>query len=463
MKDIIYASAKSIAKAIKEKEVSSYEVVESCLKQIKKVNPKINAVVCMDEEKALSEAKKADAEQSKGHIRGPLHGVPMTIKDNLDTAGMVTTGGTKGRVSFIPKVDATVVSRLREAGAILVGKTNTPELTLAYETDNLIYGRTNNPYDLSRTSGGSSGGASAILAAGGIPFDIGSDTGGSIRLPSHFCGTAGIRPTSGRVPRTGHIIPPGGTIDCLTQIGPMSRYVEDLVLILPIISGVDWKDPAIIPMPLGNPDDVDISKLRVAFHTDNGIATPTKEIQEAVKSVVDSIANTGASVKETRPSCIEKAPELNAGLNLGDGGVWIKNLLNTYGTIEPHPWIQFILDFAQETRLSLSQFSELFFRLDIFRSQMLSFMESYDVIICPVNATPAISHGSANENFLNFSYTFTYNLTGWPGAVVRVSNTPEGLPIGVQIIARPWREDIAIKVAGYLETVFGGWQKPNIF
>jgi amidase len=226
MNDIVYASAKSIAKAIKEKEISSCEVVEFCLKHIEKVNPKINAVVCIDEEKALLEAKKADDELSKGHIRGPLHGVPMTIKDNLDTAGMVTTGGTKGRESFIPKVDATVVSRLREAGAILVGKTNTPELTLAYETDNLIYGRTNNPYDFSRTSGGSSGGASAILAAGGIPFDIGSDTGGSIRLPSHFCGTAGIRPTSGRVPRTGHIIPPGGTIDALTQIGPMSRMLK---------------------------------------------------------------------------------------------------------------------------------------------------------------------------------------------------------------------------------------------
>ena len=225
MNDIVYASAKSIAKAIKEKEISSCEVVEFCLKHIKKVNPKINAVVCIDEEKAFSEAKKADDELSKGHIRGPLHGVPMTIKDNLDTAGMVTTGGTKGRESFIPKVDATVVSRLREAGAILVGKTNTPELTLAYETDNLIYGRTNNPYDFSRTSGGSSGGASAILAAGGIPFDIGSDTGGSIRLPSHFCGTAGIRPTSGRVPRTGHIIPPGGTIDALTQIGDRKSVV----------------------------------------------------------------------------------------------------------------------------------------------------------------------------------------------------------------------------------------------
>ena len=462
MNDIIYASAKSIAKAIKEKEISSFEVVESCLKQIEKVNPKINAVVCIDEEKALSEAKKADDELSKGHIRGPLHGVPMTIKDNLDTAGMVTTGGTKGRESFIPKVDATVVSRLREAGAILVGKTNTPELTLAYETDNLIYGRTNNPYDFSRTSGGSSGGASAILAAGGIPFDIGSDTGGSIRLPSHFCGTAGIRPTSGRVPRTGHIIPPGGTIDALTQIGPMSRYVEDLVLILPIISGVDWKDPAIVPMHLGNPKNVEISKLRVAFHTDNGIATPTKDIQDAVKSAADSIANAGASVEEKCPSGIEQALELNAGLIIGDGCAWIKNLLDEYGTKECHPWIQQLFNLAQDNKLTLPQFSELFFRLDLFRSQMLSFMASYDVIICPVNSTSAILHGTDGGNYPNFSYTFTYNLTGWPGAVVRVSNTSEGLPIGVQIIAQPWREDVALSVAGYLEGVFGGWQKPDI-
>lgn len=462
MDDLIYASAKTIAGAIAAKEVSSREVLEACLERIERVNPKLNAVVHMDAETARLKAQKADDELAKGHIQGPLHGVPMTIKDNLDTVGMVSTGGTKGRSSFVPKEDATVVGRLRRAGAILIGKTNTPELTLAYETDNLIYGRTNNPYDFSRTSGGSSGGAAAIVAAGGVPFDIGSDTGGSIRLPSHFCGTAGIRPTSGRVPRTGHILPPGGHLDALTQIGPMSRYVEDLVMILPIIAGIDWKDAAIIPMSLGDPDDIDLSKLRIAFHTDNGIATPTADIQTAVKSVADNLADAGASVTEACPDGIEQATELFAGVNVVDGGAGIRMLLNMYGTDEPHPWIQDIIDMAEAGQPSGSQFFELLFNLDGFRNRMLSFMKEYDVIICPVNATPALLHGSAASQMPNFSYTYTYNLTGWPGAVVRVSSTPDGLPIGIQIVARPWREDVALKVAGYLEKVFGGWQKPPI-
>ncbi|ETW91961.1 MAG: hypothetical protein ETSY1_45910, partial [Candidatus Entotheonella factor] len=190
------------------------------------VNPSLNAVIKLSAERALDEARVADQAVLNGGELGPLHGVPMTIKDSLDTAGVVSTGGTKGRESYTPQEDATVVARLREAGAILLGKTNTPELTLAGETNNLIYGQTNNPYDLSRTPGGSSGGAGAIIAAGGSPLDMGSDTGGSIRLPSHFCGIAGIKPTSGRVPRTGHVVPFGlGAVDALTQNGPMARFV----------------------------------------------------------------------------------------------------------------------------------------------------------------------------------------------------------------------------------------------
>ncbi len=386
----------------------------------------------------------------------------MTIKDNLDTRDFVTTGGTKGRKDFVPERDATVVARLRAEGAVLMGKTNTPELTLAFETDNLIYGRTNNPYDLSRTSGGSSGGAAAIIAAGGSPFDIGSDTGGSIRLPSHFCGITGIRPTSGRVPRTGHILPPGGVMDAWTQIGPMARYVEDLALILPAISGIDWHDPAIVPMVMGDPNDVDLKGLRVAYHTDNGIMSPTSEIKSAVESAAKALNDAGVHVVEAHPSGIDQTFELFMGLMVGDGGAGIQMLLQLYGTDEPHPWLQGMIAQAEESRMTTAEYCGLLFKLDLFRSQMLSFMESWDVIICPVNALTAMPHGTLSEQLPSVSYTCTYNLTGWPAAVVRVGGTAEGLPIGVQVVARPWREDVALKVARFLENQFGGWVKPEI-
>ena len=200
MDEITSSSARSLADAIRVKELSSREIVEAYLARIDEVNDRLNAVVQVTGERALAEAHNADEMTARGESKGPLHGVPMTIKDSLDTEGIITTGGTTGRASFVPKMDSTVVARLRAAGAVLLGKTNTPELTYAGETDNLVYGRTNNPYDLSRTPGGSSGGAAAIIAAGGSPFDMGSDTGGSIRLPAHFSGIAGIKPTSGRVP-----------------------------------------------------------------------------------------------------------------------------------------------------------------------------------------------------------------------------------------------------------------------
>ena len=201
--DITMKSATELASAVRGKQLSSKSVVEAHLEQIAKVNPKLNAVVQLTAETARKEADEADAALARGEIKGPLHGVPVTIKDTLETTGVICTGGTKGRANYVPKADATAVARLRAAGAIILGKTNVPELAGAIETDNLVYGRTNNPYDLARTPGGSSGGESAIVAACGSPLGLGTDAGGSIRIPAHFCGLAAIKPTSGRVPRTG--------------------------------------------------------------------------------------------------------------------------------------------------------------------------------------------------------------------------------------------------------------------
>jgi len=265
MMEIICNSSMKLAKAIYDKDFSSQEAINAYLKQIDAINPKLNAIVQLTAEEAIREAKIADKLLAKGKIRGSLHGVPMTIKDSLDTAGVITTWGTPGRKNHIPIEDATVVKRLKKAGAIVLGKTNTPEFTLVFETDNPIYGRTNNPYNLEQTPGGSSGGEAAIIAACGSPFGIGSDTGGSVRVPSHFCGLAGIKPTSGRVPRTGHAISYGQLIDSFTQLGPIARYAEDLALIISLISGEDGKDPFIVPMPLNNYKEVNLKGMNAAI------------------------------------------------------------------------------------------------------------------------------------------------------------------------------------------------------
>ena len=462
MDEIIYASASEIASAIREKQVSAVEVVDTHLRRIDEVNPKLNAVVQLATDRARREATEVAARLSRGESTGPLHGVPITLKDSIDTQGVITTGGTKGRANHVPDRDATVAARLRAAGAILLGKTNTPELTLAGETDNLIYGRTNNPYDLTKTSGGSSGGAGAIIASGGSPLDLGSDSGGSIRGPAHLCGIAGIKPTSGRVPRTGHIVPFGmGPLDSLTQIGPMARFVDDLILTLPIIAGVDWRDPAIVAMPLGDPGEVDIKNLRVALHTDNGLMTPTSETIETVNAAAKALSDVGAIVVEDTPSVIQRSSDLGDMIRNSDGGAWIKRLLEKAGTAEIHPRLQKRIDDYKP--LAVDEYTAMLEDLDQFRSDMLAFLENYDLILCPVFAFPALPHGAMfdDENRKGMSYTGTYNLTGWPAVVVRCGTSPEGLPIGVQVVARPWREDVALAVAKHLESALGGWQRPH--
>jgi amidase len=448
---IVYSSAAALAAAIREGRLSSAEVVDAYLARIEDVNPALNAVVQLRADAARADARRADEALAAGETVGPLHGVPMTIKDSLDTSDLITTGGTQGRESFTPDEDATVVRRLREAGAILLGKTNTPELTLSFETDNHVYGRTNNPWDVERTSGGSSGGAAAIVAAGGAAFDIGSDYGGSIRLPAHYNGIAGIKPTFGRVPRTGHIYPFGGVQDTFQQIGPLVRYVEDLVLLFPIIAGPDHVDPAIVPMPWDDPHRVDLSGLRVGFHTDNGIRTPTAETQAAVRSAASVLVEGGAVVDESRPDGVEDTMTVGLPLYVWDGGAAVARMLEVAGTTRP--WLE-----RNPESLSAVELDRALADVFDLRSRMAAYWREHDVILCPVNANPAIPHGATD--LPDYSYTFTYNVTGWPGAVVRCGTSPEGLPIGVQIVAPPAREGVALAVAARLEQALGGYSRP---
>ena len=455
-------SAAALAQAIRGKKVSSEEVVKAHLRRIEAVNPKLNAVVLLTADSALAEARKADSALARGDLKGPLHGVPMTIKDSLDTAGVVSTGGTKGRASFVPRQDASAVARLRAAGAILLGKTNLPELSLGFESVNQIYGRTNNPYNLSCTPGGSSGGEAAIIAAGASPIGLGADAGGSIRLPAHFCGIAGLKPTTDRVPRTGHFPPFGGVQTALWQIGPMARYVEDLIMVLPLIAGVDWQDPGVIPMPLGDPGRVDLQKLRISFHTDNGIISPTAETTDVVRRSARILSEAGSIVEEARPDGIEESNEIISGIYGADGGANVRKTLQAAGTREANPFLQQRLKILSPFTKSISEFGDLMDRWDSYRRRMVSFMERYDAIICPACAFPALPHETTHEKIAAFSYTRAYNLTGWPAVVIRGGTSSEGLPIGVQVVACPWREDVALRLAGYIESALGGWQPPPL-
>ena len=462
MNDLIFGSAKGIAEAIRNKKVSSLEVVDLCLARISEVNQDINAVVKLAVNRAEREAREADHLLSNGTIKGPLHGVPITLKDSIDTEGIVTTGGTMGRKDFIPKKDATVAERLRSAGAIVMGKTNTPELTILFETDNDVYGRTNNPYNVSKTPGGSSGGAAAIVASGGSPLDMGSDTGGSIRVPAHFCGIAGLKPTYGRVPRTGHIIPHGmGAVDGYTTIGPMSRFVEDLTYTLPIIAGPDDSDPFIVDVPLRSPEDVKISDLKVAFHTDNGILAPSSDISDAVIRAERSFSDSGAFVEEKIPPPLERMVGMIP--MPYDGWAWLYRLLEKYGTSEPNHYIKGRIQTMGQAK-TVSEYTDHLEKIDEFRSDMLNFIEDYDLILCPVRPYVATDHGACElpESGLGMTYTNAYNVTGWPATVVRVSDSQDGLPIGVQMLANPWREDIALAAARHLEKSFGGWSMPQL-
>ena len=461
--DLLFSSAASIAQAIRGREVSAAETVEAHLRRIDEVNPKLNAVVQLASERAMDEARAADAALARGESLGPLHGVPITIKDSHDTEGIVSTGGTLGRKDFVPEADATAVARMRAAGAIVLGKTNTPELTLSFETDNLVYGQTNNPYDVGRTPGGSSGGAGAIIAAGGSAMDLGTDTGGSIRVPSAFCGLAGLKPTSGRVPRTGHIVPWGlGGLDSLTTIGPMARFVEDLWLAFPIIAGPDGIDPFIHPVPLGDPASVNIAGLRVAFFTDNGTVSPTAEVEASVRSAAAAIADSGAEVVEDLPAAITENIDANiTSILTADGGAGVRRLVDKAGTEQVHPRLN---RFMQAEPISTAEYTALLEHMDAFRSQMLSFMENYDAILSPVRPWPALPHGeslTSEASPANF-YTSVFNTTGWPGSVVRVGTSSEGLPISVQVMCRPWCEDVAVALATVLENALGGYVRPGL-
>lgn len=456
--ELVSESATRLAEWIRAGKVSSLEVVDAYIRRIEAVNPKLNALVMPCFERARAEARAADDLQAKGGKLGVLHGVPMTLKDSIDTAGVVSTGCTLGRKGFVPAEDATVTARLRAAGAILLGKTNTPEFTMGSFTDNLVYGRTNNPYDTARIPGGSSGGSGALVACSGTPFDIGSDTGGSIRSPCHFNGVAGIKPTNCRVPRTGHIVDLHGIFNTRTQLGPIARRVEDVDLLLRIIQGTDMVDSHVVDVPLGPVAAVKLRDLRVAFYTDTeGYHQPIPETVAMVRGVIQRLAGDVTSVVESAPPAIPEGLAIMQKARSAGGGSHITRTAQRAGTDKLFHMVQ---SRVTGKTLKASEFTFLLEEEDRIRKTQLGWFRDYDVVVCPVHAYGAPYHDAPNPS--TASYRTIYNLNGWPAGVVRAGTSPEGMPMGIQVIGRPWREDVVFAVMGAIEAMTGGWQAPTV-
>ena len=350
-----------------------------------------------------------------------------------------------------------MVARLREAGAIVVAKTNVPEYSSSYETDNALFGCTNNPLDPQRTAGGSTGGEGALLGADASLAGIGLDGGGSIRVPGHYCGVYGIRPTTGRVPDTGTWPETRDTgYRDLMCVGPMSRYAEDLALILPVISGPDWIDPYAMPAPLLPPDAVTISELRVGFYTYDGVARVSPETVRAVTRAARTMEQAGCRVTEADMPDVTDATRIFFSMAGADGGVrTLKDLERANN--RHHDQFKMLLDGFGKS-MSLPDFFDLQGLFFSFRALLRRFMSNFDLIIAPVTTGPAPRHMETpygvpqDEYFLyqGFNYVHTFALAGLPVAVAPAGVQDE-LPLGVQLAAQPYREDVALAAAAYLQ------------
>ena len=443
-----------MAAMIRNREISSVDLVSAHLHRIREIDSSLNAVVELLADSALESAAQADWQMAAGDQVGALHGVPVSVKDAMDVKGTRCTAGTLGRKACPPAVqDAELVRRLRVAGAIPIAKTNLPDLLFAYESDNAIYGRANNPYDLTRTPGGSSGGEAALIAACGSPLGLGSDAAGSVRVPAHFCGIASIKPTSGRLSQVGHVPPPNGVFDELWSVGPMARYVDDLRLALDLLS-VDGS-------PAG--DSKKLAECRVAVYVDNGFAQCTNEVKQIVQRCAGFLSRFGMMVEECRPPCVEQAYELEMGVLGADGGDGISGYLQENGTAEPHPLLNAWLERLRPLRAKSSEeYAKRFADWDRYRREIAGFFKRYDAILCPVYTRAALPHGDTVKpgNFEGFSYTMAWNLAGTPAGVVRCG-TAEGLPVNVQVVTGQGQDYLALEICGLVEREFGGWQMPT--
>jgi Asp-tRNA(Asn)/Glu-tRNA(Gln) amidotransferase A subunit family amidase len=448
-----------LAALLRAGQVSPVAVVEAYLERIAQINPALNAIVTIAPD-VLEQAKRAEAGLAQREVLGPLHGVPITIKDTINTAGIRTTSGSLVRKEHVPAVDAFAVARLKAAGAIILGKTNTPEMAIPYETNNPVFGRTSNPYDPRFTAGGSSGGEAAAIAACMTAGGVGSDLSGSIRVPAHFCGVVGLKPTSGRIPMTGHVPVAAGPLADGACLGPMARVVADVSLLFRVLAASETEEAT---------DVEQLKGLRVCWYDFDGVARVSSETEAAVRAAVAALGVAGLKCVEQRPRAVESGSRLWLELFAETSA---RDLQELYSGSEDlaGPLARRIMDSAKKRspqgpnarERALQERNQL-------RAELLGLMDSTPIIVCPVGATAAFLHESNQVNingdsvnvFRAFSYAQTFNAFDLPAVVVRAGQTAAGLPVGVQIVGKPFCENQILGVAAIIEAALGGWRPPS--
>jgi len=432
--ELVLQSATRQVAALSRREVSARDLLQAQIERLRAVDAVVRGIVHLDEAGARRAAAEADGRSARGGPLGPLHGLAVTVKDWIDVAGMPCSGGASAHVARVPVRDATAVARLRAAGAIVLGKTNPAERSEAF-------GPTFNPHDLTRTPTGSSSGEAALVAAAGSALGLGSDSGGSLRQPAHACGVCTIRPSSGRVPLTGHFPSISPLLDPRSAIGPLARGVDDLLLALRVIQGPDGDDPSALPMPLGDPASVDLAGLTIAWWTQQPDCTPTPDTERTVRRSVGWLEAAGATLVEDRPDGLEA----------------VYPLTRTYWSLpesdEAERWAP-----SAVSALDADAVQRFRFEWDAFRRRLTRFVGAYDAVLTPAAERPAVRHG---DDAGSIAPTLTFSLGGQPAVVVPCGRSDEGLPIGVQVAARVGDDHVALAVARALERVGGGWWLPQ--
>jgi amidase len=441
-------------------QLSIAELAEAHIRQIERLEPQLNAFADFDAERVRAQAKQLVAFDRE---RGPLHGLPVTVKSSIATAGYRCEIGSLLHKGEVPREDAVVVARLRAAGALILGTTNCPEFLMAYETANLLHGRTCNPWDLERSPGGSSGGESAAIAAGLSAAGLGSDSGGSVRVPAHFTGICSLKPTPGRIPGRGHLPPCVGPFSILGAIGPLARSMADVQLMFRTLAGQDPADPVSPPVVLWEPSLDDLRNYAIGVFADDGLVPVTAETHAAVNAAANALRQSGFHVEPFRPRTLEQLRKLWSKFFVQCGAMFYEPEFRGKRNRLSPIFSEFLGIAEASGSLTSTELLNAWAELDLLRGKTLEEMKDYPVLLCPVAAIPAFRHGERSwivdgqtvEYLDAVRYTHWFNALACPAAVVPVGVSPEGLPIGVQIASRPFEDEIALGIAAIVDSAFG--------